>query len=83
MRKIQGLELPAEKVFLAQKWMTWRANLASKIVIIASNILDTIETSLRIKESECIDVASLIIDGCDCIQLTNETATGMYPEKAV
>ena len=67
MRKILGLELPAEKVFLAQKWMTWRANLASKTVIVASNILDTMETSLRIKESECIDVASLIIDGCDCI----------------
>lgn len=63
--------------------MTWRANLASKTVIIATNILDTMETNLRIKEAECIDVASLIIDGCDCIQLTNETATGMYPEKAV
>ena len=63
--------------------MTWRANLASKIVIVASNILDTMVKSLRIKEAECYDIASLVIDGADCIQLTNETSTGMYPEKAV
>lgn len=67
MRKILGLELPSEKVFLAQKWMTWRANLASKIVIVASNILDTMVKSLRIKEAECYDIASLVIDGADCI----------------
>jgi pyruvate kinase len=77
MRKILGLELPAEKVFLAQKWMIWRANLASKTVIVASNILDTLETAIRIKE--CNDIASLVIDGADCIQLTNETAVGLYP----
>ena len=83
MRKILGLELPAEKVFLAQKWMMWRANLASKTVIVASNILDTMEYNIRIKESECMDIANLVIDGADCIQLTNETATGIYPVDAV
>lgn len=83
MRKVLGMELPAEKVFLAQKWMTWRANLASKTVIVATNILDSMVKDLRIKESECFDIAALIVDGADCIQLTNETSTGMYPEKSV
>jgi pyruvate kinase len=63
--------------------MTWRANLCSKTVIVASNILDTMEKNLRIKESECIDAAGLIIDGADCLQLTNETSIGKFPEKAV
>ena len=67
MRKILGLELPPEKVFLAQKWMTWRANLASKTVIVASSILDSMQTSLRIKEAEAIDIAAMIVDGADCV----------------
>jgi pyruvate kinase len=67
MRKILGLEIPVEKVFLAQKWMLCRANLAAKMAIVASNILDSIEKRERIKESEVSDIASLIIDGADCL----------------
>lgn len=83
MRKQLSLELHVEKVFLAQKWMTWRANLASKTVVIASNILDSMRSSLRLKESEAFDIAQAVIDGVDCIQLTEETSIGQYPEKCV
>lgn len=66
-RKTIGIELPSEKVFIAQKWMTWRANLASKTVIVASSILENMVTNMRAKESEVQDIANCVIDGVDAI----------------
>jgi pyruvate kinase len=66
-RKMIGIELPSEKVFIAQKWMTWRANLASKSVIVATSILDTMVNLARCKESEVQDIGNAVIDGVDAI----------------
>jgi len=62
-----GIELPSEKVFIAQKWMTWRANLASKSVIVATSILETMVNLARCKESEVQDIGNAVIDGVDAI----------------
>jgi pyruvate kinase len=75
-RKTIGIELPSEKVFIAEKWMTWRANLASKTVVVASQILESMVTNPRAKEGEVQDIANSVIDGVDAIQLGSETGVG-------
>ena len=66
-RKNIGVELPYEKVFIAQKWMTWRANLASKSVIIATSVLESMVNNMRCKESEVQDIGNAVLDGVDAI----------------
>ena len=82
-RKTLGIELPPEKVFVAQKWMTWKANLASKTVIVSSQILESMTKGVRPKEAEVLDIANMVVDGTDAIQLGPETANGNNIEKAI
>lgn len=82
-RKTLGIELPPEKVFVAQKWMTWKANLASKTVIVSSQILESMTKGVRPKEDEVLDIANMVVDGTDAIQLGPETAYGNNIEKAI
>lgn len=82
-RKTLGIELPPEKVFVAQKWMTWKANLASKTVIVSSQILESMTKGVRPKEDEVLDIANMVLDGTDAIQLGPETAYGNNIEKAI
>jgi pyruvate kinase len=82
-RKTLGIELPSEKVFIAQKWMTWRANLASKTVIVSSQILESMVKNIRPKEAEVQDIANIVADGGDVIQLSQETSNGINIEKSI
>ena len=82
-RKTLGIEIPAEKVFIAQKWMTWKANLAAKTVIISSQILESMTKNVRPKEAEILDIANMIVDGSDAIQSGPETANGSNIEKSI
>jgi pyruvate kinase len=78
-----GVELPAHEVPLVQKDLIRRAKIARIPVIVATQMMETMITSLTPTRAEVNDVANSVMDGADAVMLSGETATGNYPVQVI
>lgn len=78
-----GVEMNTEAVPIIQKQIIASANLHKKIVITATQMLDSMIHNPRPTRAEATDVANAIFDGTDAVMLSGETAIGQYPIQTV
>jgi pyruvate kinase len=78
-----GVEVPAEEVPLIQKRLVLRAKKARIPVIIATQMMETMITSLTPTRAEVNDVANSVMDGADAVMLSGETSVGNYPVQVI
>src|SRR5690606_36061025 len=74
-----GVEVPAHEVPLIQKKLVLRAKKARIPVIIATQMMETMITSLTPTRAEVNDVANSVMDGADAVMLSGEASVGNYP----
>ncbi|MDA9089807.1 pyruvate kinase [Maribacter arcticus] len=78
-----GVEVPAHEVPLIQKQLVLRAKKARIPVIIATQMMETMITSLTPTRAEVNDVANSVMDGADAVMLSGETSVGNYPVEVI
>ena len=77
-----GVEIPIERVPIIQKNIIKKCNEAGKIVITATQMLDSMIRNSLPTRAEACDICNAIFDGTDAIMLSGESASGLYPIEA-
>ncbi|MCB9202544.1 MAG: pyruvate kinase [Flavobacteriales bacterium] len=78
-----GVEVPYEDVPLIQKKLVDKAKIRRKPVIIATQMMETMITSMTPTRAEVNDVANSVLDGADAVMLSGETSVGQYPVEVI
>jgi pyruvate kinase len=78
-----GVEMPAHEVPLIQKKLINRAKTARIPVIVATQMMETMISSLTPTRAEVNDVANSVMDGADAVMLSGETSVGNYPVQVI
>lgn len=78
-----GVEIPIERIPGIQKMITNKCHIEGKVSIVATEMMSTMQTTLRPTRAEVSDVANAVIDGVDAVMLSGETTIGKYPIQTV
>src|SRR4029077_19316791 len=78
-----GVEIDVARMAVVQKQIVAACNRSQRPVIVATQMLDSMQHSRQPTRAEATDVGTAILDGCDACMLSGETAIGEFPRESV